>query len=95
MVLLLVIDFGAGQVLLVDPTKDNNNAEPCITLPAGNQFPTSGLNGITFDAAGNVYISDSFQGIIWRLLAEGAGDNVCETHAQPRSHRQRSAKSMS
>ena len=63
---LLVIDFGAGQVLVVDPTKDKDNASPCITLPPGNEFPKSGLNGLTFDAAGNIYVSDSFQGIIWR-----------------------------
>jgi sugar lactone lactonase YvrE len=64
---LLVIDFGKGLVLAVDPTKPTNNASPCITLPPGNQFPTSGLNALTFDAAGNIYISDSFQGIIWRF----------------------------
>jgi len=63
---LLVLDFGAGQVLAVDPTKPANNASVCITLPAGDA-PKSGLNGITFDQAGNVYISDSFQGIIWRF----------------------------
>jgi sugar lactone lactonase YvrE len=63
---LLVLDFGAGQVLAVDPTKANNNASVCITLPPGNA-PKSGLNGITFDKAGNVYFSDSFQGIIWRF----------------------------
>jgi sugar lactone lactonase YvrE len=28
--------------------------------------PQNGLNGITFDQAGNVYFSDSFAGIIWR-----------------------------
>jgi hypothetical protein len=63
---LLVLDFGTGQVLAVDPTKNGNNASVCITLPPGNA-PKSGLNGITFDKAGNVYISDSFQGIIWRF----------------------------
>jgi sugar lactone lactonase YvrE len=26
----------------------------------------SGLNALAFDSAGNVYISDSFQGIVWR-----------------------------
>jgi len=62
---LLVIDFGAGQVLAVNPT--NGNASPCITLPPGNDPPKSGLNGITFDRAGNIYVSDSFQGIIWRF----------------------------
>jgi sugar lactone lactonase YvrE len=63
---LLVLDFGAGKVLAVDPTKANNNASPCITLPSDNA-PKSGLNAITFDEAGNVYISDSFEGIIWRF----------------------------
>jgi SMP-30/Gluconolactonase/LRE-like region len=62
---LLVLDFGAGQVLAVNPT--NGNASVCITLPPGNEAPKSGLNAITFDKAGNVYISDSFQGIIWRF----------------------------
>jgi sugar lactone lactonase YvrE len=61
---LLALDFGAGQVLAVDPT--NGNASQCITLPTGSA-PKSGLNAITFDQVGNVYISDSFQGIIWRF----------------------------
>jgi sugar lactone lactonase YvrE len=61
---LLVLDFGAGQVLAVNP--ENGNASVCITLPEGDA-PKSGLNGITFDRAGNVYFSDSFQGIIWRF----------------------------
>jgi streptogramin lyase len=69
---LLVLDFGAGQVLAVDPTKNGNNASVCITLPPGNA-PKSGLNGITFDKAGNVYFSDSFQGIIWRFSPTESG----------------------
>jgi DNA-binding beta-propeller fold protein YncE len=67
---LLVLDFGAGQVLEVDPT--TGNASVCITLPAGDA-PKSGLNGITFDKAGNVYFSDSFQGIIWRYSPKENG----------------------
>jgi sugar lactone lactonase YvrE len=69
---LLVIDFGAHQVLVVDPTKENDNASPCITLPKGSQAD-AGLNGITFDAAGNIYVSDSFQGIIWRFSPSESG----------------------
>jgi len=68
---LLVIDFGAGQVLAVDSTKDQNNASPCITLD--NPPGAPGLNGITFDAAGNTYISDSFNGIIWKLTGKACG----------------------
>ena len=69
---LLVLDFGAGEVLLVDPT--TGNAAECIKLPSG--FTSgSGLNGITFDKAGNVYFSDSFQGIIWKFSPNGG--SIC------------------
>ena len=74
---LLVLDFGAGEVLLVDPTSDprTGNATVCITLPSG--FTSgSGLNGITFDKAGNVYFSDSFQGIIW-TFSPPPGGSIC------------------
>src|SRR6516164_5886590 len=72
---LLVLDFGAGEVLLVDPTANptTGNATECIVLPTG---PTgSGLNGITFDKQGNVYFSDSFQGIIWKFSPNGG--SIC------------------
>ncbi len=56
---LLVIDFGAGKVLKVNPL---NGASSVFMTVTGN----SGLNALTFDQAGNVYVSDSFQGIIWK-----------------------------
>ncbi len=56
---LLVIDFGAGQVLNVDPTTGASTVFMTVT-------GSSGLNALTFDKAGNVYVSDSFQGIIWK-----------------------------
>ena len=37
---------------------------------------SSGLNALTFDKAGNVYISDSFQGIIWRTGPTGGAATV-------------------
>jgi len=57
----LVIDFGAGKVLKVDP--HTGGATDFITLasPAG-----SGLNALTFDHSGNIYVSDSFNGAIWK-----------------------------
>jgi len=61
---LLVIDFGGGQVLRVDPISGASSVFMTVT---GN----SGLNGLTFDSAGNVYVSDSFQGIIWKTGANG------------------------
>jgi DNA-binding beta-propeller fold protein YncE len=67
---LLVVDFGAGQVLDVDPL--TGDATPFLTLPATLPQPGgAGLNDLTFDAAGNVYVSDSFQGVIWRTPASG------------------------
>ena len=66
---LLVIDFGAGQVLSVDPR--TGDAHPFITLPALPHPGGSGLNDITFDHAGNVYVSDSSQGIVWKTPPNG------------------------
>jgi hypothetical protein len=64
---LLVIDFGAGNVLSVDPMTG------AATVFA--EIKGGGLNALTFDAKGNVYISDSFRGIIWRTKPAG-GDAV-------------------
>lgn len=61
---LLVIDFGAGQVLQVDPVTGASSVFMTVT---GN----SALNAMTFDAAGNVYVSDSAQGIIWKTGPNG------------------------
>jgi sugar lactone lactonase YvrE len=59
---LLVIDFGAGNVRSVDPQTGASSV--CITVSSVNGSP--GLNALTFDGAGNTYISDSFQGVIWK-----------------------------
>jgi sugar lactone lactonase YvrE len=61
---LLVIDFGSGQVLQVDPITGASSVFITVT---GN----SGLNAMAFDSAGNVYVSDSFQGIIWKTGPNG------------------------
>jgi streptogramin lyase len=67
---LLVIDFGAGQVLSVNPR--TGAAQPFLTLPASLPHPGgSGLNDLTFDRAGNVYVSDSSQGIVWKAPPAG------------------------
>jgi sugar lactone lactonase YvrE len=75
---LLAIDFGAHQVLSVNPA--NGQAAVCITLPSGSQAG-AGLNGLTFDAAGNIYISDSFQGTIWRFSPQASGKGCGEATA--------------
>ena len=60
---LLVIDFGNAKVLAVDP--QTGAASPFMTAPTIAPF-RPGLNALTFDSSGNVYVSDSFQGVIWR-----------------------------
>ena len=81
----LVLDFGAGKVLRVNPltgavlavfadifAKCTSTPGLCPITPS--PFPPGfpGLNALTFDSAGNVYISDSFQGIIWKLPPGGS-----------------------
>jgi sugar lactone lactonase YvrE len=61
---LWVLDFGAGKVLQVDPT---NGASTVLAGPIAN----SGLNALTFDPAGNGYVSDSFNGVIWQVPPHG------------------------
>jgi len=66
---LLVIDFGAAQVLKVNPNTGASTVFMTVTTPPGS----TGLNALTFDASGNVYVSDSFNGIIWKT---GPGGGV-------------------
>ncbi len=62
---LLVIDFGSAQVLKVDPTTGASSL--FMTPPVSG----AGLNALAFDKAGNVYVSDSFLGTIWRTGPRG------------------------
>jgi len=64
---LLVIDFGAAKVLDVDPNTGNSSVFMTVPTPPA----ATGLNALTFDGSGNVYVSDSFQGIIWRTPPGG------------------------
>jgi len=61
---LLVIDFGNAQVLSVNPVTGASSVFMTVTGSAG-------LNVLTFDDDGNVYVSDSFQGIIWKTGSAG------------------------
>jgi sugar lactone lactonase YvrE len=63
---LLVIDFGAKTVLRVDPKSGASTV--FTTIPGG---AAAGPNALTFDGRANVYISDSFQGIIWQTAPAG------------------------
>ena len=64
---LLVIDNGGSKVYNVNPMTGAATVFMTVTGAAG-------LNALTFDSSGNVYVSDSFQGIIWKTgPAGGAG----------------------
>ena len=64
---LLVIDFGAGNVLSVDPMTGASS----LFMKAPVLSGSPGLNALTFDSADNVYVSDSFQGVIWKTGPTG------------------------
>jgi sugar lactone lactonase YvrE len=66
---LLAADFGNQQVIAIDPV--TGSWTPFMTLPALPHPGGASLNDITFDEAGNVYVSDSFQGIVWRTGSTG------------------------
>src|SRR5262249_41539428 len=62
-------------VLTVDPSTGANTVFMSVAPP-----PAAGLNALTFDASGNVYVSDSFGGIIWRTgPAGGAATKFAES----------------
>jgi len=61
---LLVLDYGNSKILRVNPATGASSV--FATMPAGQ-----GLNALTFDGSGNVYVSASFTGIIWRVGPHG------------------------
>jgi sugar lactone lactonase YvrE len=80
---LLVLDFGSAKVLRVNP---QTGALLGVFSDIGGK---AGLNALTFDQAGNVYVSDSFQGTIWRIPPAGgpavawASDPLLTTSGYP------------
>jgi streptogramin lyase len=66
---LLVVDIGAGNLLDVDP--DTGAATAIMTVGAN-----AGLNALTFDRDGNIYVSGSFSGAIYRTGPNGGAAQV-------------------
>jgi sugar lactone lactonase YvrE len=65
---LLVVDYKAAKVLSVDP----NTGASSVFMTVTGEHP--GLDGLTIDHAGNVYVTDAHEGIIWKVgRAGGAG----------------------
>ena len=66
---VLIADLGKGVVWKVDPqTQTTSMFMQAPTIITGK---SPGLNALTFDRSGNVYVSDSFQGVIWRTGPSG------------------------
>jgi SMP-30/Gluconolactonase/LRE-like region len=63
---LWVLDFGAGLVLDLGVSPVTGHS----TLLAG-PIAGSALNALTFDKNGNGYVSDSFNGVIWKVPLSG------------------------
>jgi sugar lactone lactonase YvrE len=64
---LLVIDYGAAKVLTVDP---GTGASSVFMTVTGTK---PGLDGMTFDSEGNLYVTDAHQGLIW-MVGNGGGE---------------------
>jgi sugar lactone lactonase YvrE len=68
---LILCDFGGGKILQVDPF----TGDSAVFMTASAANPAPGFNSLTFDKQGNVYISDSFQSIIWKTPPGGTGQS--------------------
>jgi sugar lactone lactonase YvrE len=66
---VLIADLGLGKVWKVDPKSETTTL--FMTAPTVNMNTGPGLNALTIDKKGNVYVSDSFQGIIWKTGPTG------------------------
>ena len=67
---LLVIDYKGAKVLSVDPMTGASSVFMTVT----GEDP--GLDGLTFDAAGNVYVTDAHEGMIWKVGKDGGAGTV-------------------
>lgn len=79
---LLVVDIGAGNLLDVD-------VRTGAATPIMSAGPAAGLNALTFDRAGNIYVSASFAGVIFRTGPNGglaepwASDRILRVAGEP------------
>ncbi|VAW57748.1 hypothetical protein MNBD_GAMMA07-282 [hydrothermal vent metagenome] len=78
---LLILDMGTGQVLDVNPITGDAvvfSQLPDLTPNNPNAGPLP--NVLTFDAVGNVYVSDSIQSTIWRIPPDGGTPEAWLSH---------------
>jgi sugar lactone lactonase YvrE len=68
---LLICDLSNGIVWQANPK--TGKATVFMNTAQGSN---SGLNALTFDKAGNVYVSDSFLGVIWKTGPNGGSPSI-------------------
>jgi sugar lactone lactonase YvrE len=72
---LLVIDYKAAKVLTVDPVTGASSVFMTVT------GKNPGLDGMTFDDAGNMYVTDAHEGMIWKVGPGGGAAEAWVTSA--------------
>lgn len=83
---LYVNSFGGGTVHKITVDAQGNWSQPVLLgqVPGGGGgggFPggkTGGLDGLTVDSCGNVYVTEYIQGVIWRFSPEGVREEVVD-----------------
>jgi sugar lactone lactonase YvrE len=76
---LYVADFGNGNILRFSPPFNGGSLADRTYLVCGGQAAGCGLNAITFDHAGDLYVSDSFGGIVFKLTTGTSPNAVAVT----------------
>jgi len=72
---LLIVDYKGAKVLSVDPMTGASSVFMTVT------GQNAGLDGLTLDAAGNVYVTDAHEGIIWKVGKDGGKATAWVTSA--------------
>ena len=67
---LIVIDYEDPKVLAVDPKTGDSSVFMTVT----GEHP--GLDGLTFDKDGNLYVTDAHQGLIWKVGPDGGAGEI-------------------
>jgi sugar lactone lactonase YvrE len=85
---LYVADFGNGRVLQFSPPFNHNSTPSKVISVCGGASVGCGLNALTFDAAGSLYVSDSFGGNIFKVILPAGTVSVFVNHdlLTPGSH---------
>lgn len=85
---LYVADFGNGNVLQFSPPFSAASTPSAVFPVCGGAGTGCGLNAITSDAAGDLYVSDSFGGVVFKIDLPGGAVSPFFSHdlLKPGSH---------